>query len=406
MGENYRQTLLRKHFLILGAGLDMRKKQIDPLAAFPDEPATPKVLADDVSALSSYASSGISAADAIEIETPLGATSQMTAQQRGQHLAARFKEEGIQPVLIFGARASGKTSFIASLFQYIHVSEGSNATLTLDLDAIPNDTKSWQDMRQFATLTYERRVYEFMDQRAAPSNTDALPFFIPVVLRPKEGRERKFAFLEGMGEWYMPDMKADSPHKPFQGEIEGMLRGFNESMTVIYVAPFTTAGYRSSGDKESPQHVDLKERDLGLVGTIQQYQRLRVANFHIDHHLFLFSKWDVRCNGIADREFLKPEGDLLEKIISSRYPLSYALFKNMNLGGSRTQKTVTHYCSGVIDGNAVMKPAAEDQRRLDYFPRKMWNWFYFNTTSIPLYADVHPKPPGIVDKILKALRGR
>jgi len=65
--------------------------------------------------------------------------------------------------------------------------------------------------------------------------------------------------------------------------------------------------------------------------------------------------------------------------------------------GAKSKESLSEMCFG--------KTAAQDQRRLDYFPRKLWNWFYFNTTRVPLYADVHPKPPGIVDKILKALRG-
>ena len=330
---------------------------------------------------------------------------QMTAQQRGQYLAARFKDEGIHPILIFGAVASGKTSLLASLFQYIHHATTSNAILTLELDTIPTDTKAWQDMRRYATTLFERKVYEFMTQKAAPATLDELPFFIPVILRPNDKSERKFAFLEGRGEWYTSDVTADSLHQPFQGEVEGLLRNFNEPLTVIYVAPFTTWGYRGDGDKESAQSKEIKLRDISLLGVISQYQKMRIANFHTDNHIFLFTKWDIRCSGIGDKQLLRPDEELLTKTIALRYPLSYARFNNMSSGDVPSQKAVTHYCAGVIDGNAVMKPAEEDQQRLDFFPRKLWNWFYFNTTKTPLYDDVHPRPLNWVGRVIKALRG-
>lgn len=382
----------------------MRKKQIEPLDHIPDEVTIPSGAEPDPDLSSQASESENLMENQVGSTVPARDVVQMTAHQRGQHLAARFKDEGIHPILIFGARAAGKTSLLVSLFQYIHTSSTSSATLSLDLDAIPNDTKDWQDMRLYATKLFERRLYEFMDGQAAPANTDQLPFFIPVKLSSEE-KECKFAFLEGMGEWYMPDENADSPHRPFKGEVEGMLRSFNEPLTVLYVAPFTTDGYRKEGDKESPQSEELKRRDLGLFGSIAQYQQIRLANYHIDHHLFMLTKWDIRCNGIGDRELLRPNEDIVEKVIQSRYPLSFSRFRNMNFGATETQKTITHYCAGVIDGQAVMKPAEVDQKRLDFFPRKLWNWFYFNATRVPLYEDVHPKPPSFTDKLIRALRG-
>jgi hypothetical protein len=202
----------------------------------------------------------------------------------------------------------------------------------------------------------------------------------------------------------MPQKEGDSPHQPFKGEIEGMLRYFNEPLIVIYVAPYTTYSYSADGGQESPQSEELKARDLGLDGIIQQYSILRRALSHRDSHIFLYSKWDVRCDGLADPDFVSPQWGLLDAEIFKRYPLSFARFQNVNFNAIKNNKTVTNYCSGIIHGNSVLVPSAEDQHILNHFPRKLWNWLYFTVTQDPLYRDVHPKPDNILDKLLRVLR--
>jgi hypothetical protein len=328
----------------------------------------------------------------------------VTAHQRGQMLAARFKDEGVIPVLIFGARASGKTSFLASLFQFVHIAPKSKATLSLTLDALPDDNVDWGNMRRYATILFERKVYDFMDKKAPQSTLDPLPFFVPVELKPTSKQSQKFAFLEGRGEWYQPLTEGDSPHQPFQGEIEGLLKAYNAPLCVIYVAPFATGGSETSV-KESPNSQSLKDRDLGLTGSISQYQELRRATGHLDHHLFLFTKWDVRCKGIKDLDLIWPDHEVVHSEIAARYPISFARYLNMQFGVPKSNKATTHYCSGIFDDKAVMAPAEEDRAALDIFPMKLWDWLYFATNQQPLYPEIRPKPLGILDKLLKLLRG-
>ena len=342
------------------------------------------------------------------LEENLPENKYLTQIQRGQQLAIQFREHNIHPILIFGASKSGKTSFIASLFQYILTGTHQNATIALYLEAIPTDATIWQDMRKYALRLFNKKLIDFVvDGAAAPATQDPIPFFIPVELTPNGRAPVKFAFLEGQGEWYQPDHDADNPYRPFQGEIEGVLKNFNRPLTIIYIAPVTSAGYATLGSEESPESREMADRDQGLLGAMQQYTTLRKEKRHMDNNMFLVTKWDIQSKSITDNSFRYPGPEKLESVIQARYKLAYPNFLNSNdlYNSNETKKCVSHYCSGVISGGSVDKQSVEDKSLIDFFPRKIWNWLYFHHAESVLYPDVHPKKPHILDKILNWLKG-
>lgn len=322
----------------------------------------------------------------------------------GQELAAIFKDASVHPVLIFGSKGSGKTSLLASLFRYQQL-DTAEATLALNEDLLPADKPEWQAHSALARRLYYGKVLDFIKRKAPPATLDETPFFIPVTLTRTTGEEARFAFLEGRGEWYMPNEQADVPYRPFQGLLQGLLAHYNHAATVIYVAPYTTGSVTRDGGVDSANNANLHHSDVGLLGAIGEYMSLRRATYHRDYQLFLMTKWDIHCGGIADAAFQHPPTRPFQDVLKERFPLSWARFQNLNFPGSAQNKMYSSYCSGVIDNVTVLSPAQADSPIVDFYPRKLWDLLYENNTGKPLYPDVRPRPPGLLDRFINLLRG-
>lgn len=323
----------------------------------------------------------------------------------GSELATIFKDNNVHPIFIFGSKGSGKTSLLASLFRYIQVSVDSNAAIYLMDDIFPTTDERWRRHVSWARDVFYKKVNDSIESTAPHATLEPSPFFVPVKLKLKSGDEVKFAFLEGRGEWYMPDESAEVPFKPFKGLLQGVLQQFNGNATVVYVAPFTTGGYSRGEATEASRSADLRKSDLGLVGAINEYISLRRAHFHQDNHLFLMTKWDIFCGGISGDSFYSPNGDEIKEVFSERFELAWTRFQNLEASGVNQNKTFSAYCAGVIDGLSIQRPAQEDAAVIDRYPRKIWDWLYKNHTGRLLYEDMQPKRPSLLDKFLAILRG-
>lgn len=323
----------------------------------------------------------------------------------GQELATIFKDSGIHPVFIFGSKGSGKTSLLASLFRYIQVSERSDATLSFREDIFPSGDDRWNRHTTWARDVFYRKVHDAINSKAPQATIEASPFFVPVKLTRSTGEEISFAFLEGMGEWYMPDENAEVPFKPFKGFLQGLLQQFNGSATVIYVAPFTTAGYSANDTAESSKSADLRKSDLGLLGAINEYINLRRAQFHQDNHLFLMSKWDIFCGGVSSDSFFNPSGDDIQDAFKDRFIMAWTRFQNLNSSNVKQNKIFSAYCAGVISDLSILKPSQEDSEVIDRYPRKLWDWLHLSHSGIPLYQDMQPRRPNLLDRFIRLLRG-
>jgi len=324
--------------------------------------------------------------------------------QLGKEIGNIFKDQNIHPVFIFGSKGSGKTSILASLFRYIQYTERSQATITFNTDVFPKGEVRWDDQNGWAEALFFKKVFDYIGNRAPETTQEANPFFVPVTLTTPSGGDIKFAFLEGKGEWYQPDPNplATIPFKKFKGFVQGVLQQFNAPASIIYVAPYTT-GFAAN---ENPKSDNLRKSDLGLLGALDEYAYLRKAFLHQDNHLFLVTKWDVYCGGISVDAFTEPYGDEIIDVLRERFPLAWAKYQNMNLSSIAQNKTFSAYCSGLIDDKTVISPAEEDNEKIDFYARKMWDWLYNNHTGLTLYPDVKPKPEGFFQKIITLLRGR
>jgi len=184
----------------------------------------------------------------------------------GKDLAKRFKDKQVHPVLIFGSKGSGKTSLIASLLKYMRDRPESDASITFADSALPDDDPWWEQTKIWSQDVFYKRVLAYIDNVAPEATQESQPFFIPISLTTKSGTELKFALLEGKGEWYQPNFDATVPFKQFKYFLQGFLQGYNDTATVIYVAPYVTGSA-----EESPKSAGLRSSDLGLLGGISDY---------------------------------------------------------------------------------------------------------------------------------------
>ena len=335
---------------------------------------------------------------ASSLDSSISDVSEEEELQMGKEVAAIFKDKGVHPILIFGSKGSGKTSLIASLLKYMRDRSEAAASIELAEELFPENDPKWTRRIEWARNVYFKTGFQFIVDRLAPHTTmESQPFFIPVRLTLKNGTFSYFAFLEGKGEWYMPDYDAQVPFRKFKGFIQGLLQSFSNTCTVLYVAPFVTE------DKdEGPNAKGLRLSDVGLLGAISEYAGIRKAMFHQDHHLFLVTKWDICCDSIASEKFIDPDEDEVQDVLRERYQLAWTKYLNLSLPVEN--KSYSSYCSGVMDGRTVSAPAAEDSDRIALFPRKLWDNIYQNATKRVLYEDVQPREPGFLDKLLRLLR--
>ncbi|MBP0639677.1 hypothetical protein [Cupriavidus sp. AcVe19-6a] len=317
--------------------------------------------------------------------------------QMGKEMAAVFKDKGVHPVLLFGSRGSGKTSLIASLLKYMRDRPDADASIDLAEELFPEGDPRWTKRIGWARDVFYKKSFEFIDRQAPATTQEAQPFFVPVRVTRKNGAYTYFAFLEGKGEWYMPDYEADVPFQRFRGFIQGLLQSFSSPATVLYVAPFV-----SEDKDEGPSAKGLQLSDMGLLGAIGEYGTVRKAMSHQDRHLFLVTKWDVCCDSIATEKFLEPEEEDIQTVLAERYQLSWTKYLNLPL--STENKSYSTYCAGVMDGRTISAPASEDSDRIAQFPRKLWDALYQNATGRVLYEDVQPRELGWLDKLLGLLR--
>ena len=342
---------------------------------------------------------------------PLGAEPQVSSRpissdrQIGHELATIFKDNNIHPVLIFGSKGAGKSTLLTSLFGYILKSGASSAKVSLRDDIFPGEDPRWSTQIAWARDFFYKRVFDFIERKAPRATQESSPFFIPIKLTRTNGQEINFAFLEGKGEWYMHKPNEEMPFQSFHELLQGMLGQFNAPATVIYVAPFTTGSHARNGAVESANSDPLRLSDLGLLGSLNEYVSLRRAVLHRDNQMFLMTKWDVFCGGLAGESFISPSPEELEQAIASRFELSWAGYQNLGLDAANHNKLFSAYCSGVIDHENVLKPASEDLQAIEMYQRKIWNWLHTNAVGTPLYPDMLPKKESLLDRFIRIIRG-
>ncbi len=347
----------------------------------------------------------------------------------GTQLANTMAENGFHPVLIFGAPASGKTTFLLSLIRYMFVGLGSDSQIRLCLEPFPNESNSmkkehkeldkdrWLNFKKYANELFNKSATDFFQGNQLPSATFALsPFFVPIEITPKNTNLKplKIAFLEGRGEWYkvISSDNGNSPHQSFKQEIHSFLERFPSSITSIFVAPYAIDGYESMADGESNSSSSkIKERDFALYGLIDQLESKRKNQIGSDNYLYLLTKWDIRCNSVSHPEFIYKDPKIVKNEILVKFPASFSRFQNISEKhpeesknkknhsyNYNNKKTVSAYCAGILK-YAVISLPEESSKLVDHYSRKIWNYLYLNATNEYLYLEFKPKKIGFFDKI-------
>lgn len=298
-------------------------------------------------------------------------------------LADELLKKNYHPILIFGTRASGKSSLLASLFYYLQSDPSSPAIPVLGDWIVPIDNVYGQSVAEAATHFITHVVNSFHDGEAAPMTRDEYPYYIPIILRPNNGQpEIKIAFLESRGEWYHIDKNSKDLFPELRAEVSDLYFNFSKGLSILLIAPYLIGeAYSEEGMSELAKS-EMRESDTALFGALQSYQMNRKAR-HLDKYLFVLTKWDAHTKSIVAKEFINPPKGMVSHLIAERFPKSWTLFQNMQSGNSQSMQ----YSAGVMSGNARVNVPDHLRPIMNRFPQMLWSWLYANATDgVPLYT--------------------
>ncbi len=304
-----------------------------------------------------------------------GGSSQPSARReslRSASLAERLRASGRHPVILFGTSTSGKSTLLVSLFHCLN--HNSDIGLQLGAPILDPASSDGKVMHEKAIELFERRVAAFDEGEVLESTQLEQPFFVPVDVQPRDASQPvRFAFLEARGEWFDPSQEErGSIYRGLKEEIVEILEHFSESISMLYVAPYSVAEVNIVGTRAS---------DTGLTGAIHAYRTHREAIAQ-DFHLFLLTKWDQHAVPLADSpEFSRVRAKEVDRIITERYPKAWRAYQAMPLGGRIVRRFFMQYTAGHIRGGMVREPPERHRRTFDRYNHTIWNWLYGNATQ-------------------------
>lgn len=325
-------------------------------------------------------------------------------------LANALQSQGYHPVLIFGTRASGKSSLLASLLHYLQSDPESPAIAIPGDPLLPLDTAYGKEVHESALYFFNTVVDNFFNGEAAPRTSDQAPYYIPVVLRPNNGQpEVKIAFLESRGEWYHINRQSRALYPELRGEVDDVYRKFTGALSILLVAPLVIGDvYQDEGESEFVL-AEQRDTDSSLFGALQSYQLARGMR-DLDQYLFVLTKWDAYTKGLNSDEFSSPPKGLVDQLIESRYPRAWQMFRAMQ---QIAIPKAMQYCSGIMSGNVHAPTPHHLRHKLSPFPKTLWNWLYANATngrdlseSLPTQQNGRALPAveGLDRQILRGIR--
>lgn len=311
-------------------------------------------------------------------------------------LAEELSKKGYHPVLIFGTRASGKSSLLASLFHYLRSDPESPAIAVQGEWIVPTDTGYGQTVKDAATQFLNHAVLAFYNGQATPRTVDTHPYYIPIVLRPNNGLpEIRLAFLESRGEWYHITPKSRDLFPILREEIADVYTNYKKSISILVIAPYVIGDAYSTTASQEQRDEEMKSSDTAIYGSLMSYQMNR-RNRDKDHFLFVLTKWDAHTKTIVNKDFFRPPRGLVSILIEQRYPQSWALFRNMQSGEAQSMQ----YCAGIMSGNKRVEIPLQHRPLMHQFPQVLWRWLYSNASGGLSLFDGPPEqqaatgPPG------------
>lgn len=327
------------------------------------------------------------ASNGFQTETfPSNSTSAPNNDRAKVDLAKELVKKGYHPILIFGTRASGKTSLLASLFHYLQSDPESPAIIVRGEWIVPLETTYGLTVSEAASRFLGHVLNNFHDGEAAPMTQDEFPFYIPVILRPNNGQpEVRLAFLESRGEWYQIDKNSKDLFPQLREEVSDIYQNFPNGISILLIAPFVIGEAYAESSSSDNTFKEMRDSDTALFGALQSYQMFR-QNRELDRYLFILTKWDAHTRSIVDKDFITPPRGMVSYLISERFPKSWTLFQNMQSSEAQSMQ----YSSGLMSGNARVEVPEHLRPNMYKFPQMLWRWLYANATyGSELFLD-HP----------------
>jgi hypothetical protein len=299
------------------------------------------------------------------------------------------------PVLIFGASGSGKTVLLQSLISFLKSVPDSSVSPSLGAKLIPDGYEKAKERIEDGQYFFSDEVPKFGRGELPVKTQREYPFFIPVVFDCPDASTKivRFAFLEGMGEWY--EMSTGrSTYPKFKDEIVEILSLYNDlGISLIYVAPT----FSPLPEFQFPDLSKASLFDEALKGVIDEYGVKRGEKGK-DNQLFLVSKWDTLFSDddlrvrLAEDHISRFRDHVFGE--NGHYRASWNAFANRVASPSGSLATMPYTACRVRLNRIVHSSRLASS--FAHFNRTLANWLYENATQSfggtreTLFPDVLP----------------
>lgn len=303
-------------------------------------------------------------------------------------LGATLLANGFHPVLIFGTRATGKTTFLTSMLGFFTSMPDVGVTVTLGDQLL--QTEVGAKAHESAEKLFHVQVSEYLSGTAPSVTQDAFPFFLPLELR-KTGATAvtKIALMESSGELWQAGSYKNNVLK-LRSEIIDIYSSFSAPLSVMIVVPYAMSEAYTGEDTRQNDLDEFRQSDASLLQALQIYQRNRPTGSG-DQFYFVLTKWDMHTRQIVSKEFISPDASLISSEIEKRFPRAFTYFKNMS---SEHSSKYTVYSAGLIGGTKVLEVPLDLMPLLQEFPYRLWRWIYANATDGDDLYEVPERPRG------------
>lgn len=290
-------------------------------------------------------------------------------------LGLRLLENDFHPVLIFGTRATGKTTFLTSMLAFFTSMPDVGVTVTMG-DQLSNSGAGVL-AHESAERLFHLQVGDFINGTAPAVTQEAFPFFVPLELR-KAGLQSitKIALMDSSGELWNVQSKKNNVQE-LRSEIVDIYTNYPKPLSVLVVVPYAVSEGYTGNDTGTADEDEFKTSDASLLQTLQIYQKNRPVGIK-DQFYFVLTKWDMHTQMIASEEFFDPDEELVAELVEQRFPRSFNFFKGMSHGNAAR---CTPYSAGLIGGTKVLEIPRDLKPVLQEFPYRLWRWIYANSTD-------------------------
>lgn len=312
--------------------------------------------------------------------------------ESGRLLAEHMAEARYQPVILFGSAASGKTSLILSLLAAIRTEARLNAGLFLGDPILDTSKRYGAYLTEQASQFFGLKTQQFIEGAAAPRTNIELPFFIPLIFRPRDKPEARIAFMESNGEWYRADRQSNRFFPPLRKQTEEFLQHYAGGIIFIHLLPYTQQHLYTNNQNAGNDANELQEASLAVSGALQAYEAIRVDKGS-DQHLLLVTKWDAhRADGLDSIDALHDDPEDVLAFVGARYSQALASFRGLGLRSD--QMDLNGYCAGQISANNIIRAGLDSERgqAIRRYPVGLWQWLYRHTMLKTDQSPVNPFP--------------